>query len=84
MYILSLNVNFYLGQKEEGVEVEPTEPNITMLTAMFFFLNFLAATQVGRTAGFGSFFVCQPIIDHDGSDRLSFSWNFAQLLSYQM
>ena len=45
MYILSLNVNYYLGDIVEGEE-ETREPNLTMLTAMFFFLNFLAATQV--------------------------------------
>ena len=36
MMVLSLNVEHYLGD----------EPNVTILTAMFFFLNFLAATQV--------------------------------------
>lgn len=35
MMVLSLNVEHYLGD----------EPNVTILTAMFFFLNFLAATQ---------------------------------------
>jgi len=40
MYILSDNVDYYLGDRTEIVE-----PNVTMLTAMFFFLNFLAATQ---------------------------------------
>lgn len=45
MYILSNNVGFYLGEPQfEGDEER--EPNLTMLTAMFFFLNFLAATQV--------------------------------------
>ena len=48
MYLLSLNVNYYLGQREDGEE--DIEPNITMLTAMFFFLNFLAATQVNTTS----------------------------------
>jgi len=38
MAVLSFNVDFYLG--ENGAE-----PQVTMLTAMFFFLNFLAATQ---------------------------------------
>eukprot|EP00088_Acartia_fossae_P033504 TRINITY_DN3429_c0_g2_i4.p1 TRINITY_DN3429_c0_g2~~TRINITY_DN3429_c0_g2_i4.p1 ORF type:complete len:529 (+),score=65.39 TRINITY_DN3429_c0_g2_i4:57-1643(+) len=49
MYVLSHNVNYYLGEPEPGAEEgatsEPREPNLTMLTAMFFFLNFLAATQ---------------------------------------
>ena len=48
MYLLSLNVNYYLGQRGDGEE--DIEPNITMLTAMFFFLNFLAATQVNNTS----------------------------------
>jgi len=43
MYVLSLNVNYYLGDSVDGEEIR--EPNLTMLTAMFFFLNFLAATQ---------------------------------------
>ena len=41
MYVLADNVNFYLGEGVEGAK-----PNVAMLTAMFFFLNFLAATQV--------------------------------------
>jgi len=40
MMVLSFNVDFYLGDGSES-----STPNITMLTAMFFFLNFLAATQ---------------------------------------
>jgi len=40
MYVLADNVNFYLGEGVEGAK-----PNVAMLTAMFFFLNFLAATQ---------------------------------------
>jgi len=40
MLVLSYNVDFYLGDGSES-----SSPNITMLTAMFFFLNFLAATQ---------------------------------------
>jgi len=40
MFVLSYNVDYYLG---DGTEL--STPNITMLTAMFFFLNFLAATQ---------------------------------------
>ena len=40
MFVLSLNVDFYLGDGTES-----SQPNVTMLTAMFFFLNFLAATQ---------------------------------------
>ena len=40
MFILSLNVDYYLGDGSES-----SEPNVTTLTAMFFFLNFLAATQ---------------------------------------
>jgi len=38
MAVLSYNVDFYLG-KDGGA------PQVTMLTGMFFFLNFLAATQ---------------------------------------
>jgi PAT family acetyl-CoA transporter-like MFS transporter 1 len=41
MFVLSYNVDYYLGDGTES-----STPNITMLTAMFFFLNFLAATQV--------------------------------------
>eukprot|EP00090_Calanus_glacialis_P045154 TRINITY_DN8217_c0_g1_i1.p1 TRINITY_DN8217_c0_g1~~TRINITY_DN8217_c0_g1_i1.p1 ORF type:complete len:519 (-),score=188.91 TRINITY_DN8217_c0_g1_i1:326-1882(-) len=40
MFVLSYNVDYYLG---DGTEL--STPNISMLTAMFFFLNFLAATQ---------------------------------------
>lgn len=40
MFVLSYNVDYYLGDGTES-----STPNITMLTAMFFFLNFLAATQ---------------------------------------
>jgi len=40
MFALSLNVDHYLG---DGSQESP--PNVKMLTAMFFFLNFLAATQ---------------------------------------
>merc|ERR1712012_1067846 len=40
MMVLSYNVDYYLGDGSEG-----SEPNVTILTAMFFFLNFLAATQ---------------------------------------
>ena len=40
MLLLSYNVDFYLGDGTESAQ-----PNVTMLTAMFFFLNFLAATQ---------------------------------------
>ena len=36
MMLLSYNVDYYLGDV----------PDVTTLTAMFFFLNFLAATQV--------------------------------------
>jgi len=44
MYILAQNVNYYLGEAdEEGGTIR--EANVGMLTAMFFFLNFLAATQ---------------------------------------
>jgi len=39
MLVLAHNVDHYLGT-ENGME-----PNVQMLTAMFFFLNFLAATQ---------------------------------------
>ena len=42
MFALSMNVDWYLGDAEGG----PSEPDILSLTAMFFFLNFLAATQV--------------------------------------
>ena len=42
MFVLSYNVDYYLGDGTEH-----STPNITALTAMFFFLNFLAATQVG-------------------------------------
>merc|ERR1712112_228273 len=38
--VLSYKVDHYLGDGSEG-----SEPNVTILTAMFFFLNFLAATQ---------------------------------------
>lgn len=38
MLVLSYNVDFYLGEGGQS-------PQIYMLTAMFFFLNFLAATQ---------------------------------------
>jgi len=44
MYILSHNVDYYLGEPLFDGD-EKREPNLTMLTAMFFFLNFLAATQ---------------------------------------
>ena len=37
---LSYNVDYYLGDGSDSAE-----PNVTILTAMFFFLNFLAATQ---------------------------------------
>jgi len=40
MLVLSYNVDYYLGDGSES-----SLPNVTMLTAMFFFLNFLAATQ---------------------------------------
>merc|ERR1719433_2486099 len=40
MMVLSYNVDFYLGDGSDTAE-----PNVTILTAMFFFLNFLAATQ---------------------------------------
>ena len=40
MMVLSYNVDYYLGDGSESAE-----PNVTILTAMFFFLNFLAATQ---------------------------------------
>lgn len=40
MLVLSFNVDYYLGDGQED-----SQPNVTMLTAMFFFLNFLAATQ---------------------------------------
>merc|ERR1719433_499101 len=40
MMVLSYNVDFYLGDGTESAQ-----PNVTILTAMFFFLNFLAATQ---------------------------------------
>ena len=40
MMVLSYNVDYYLGDGSETAE-----PNVTILTAMFFFLNFLAATQ---------------------------------------
>ena len=40
MFLLSLRVDYYLGDGSES-----SEPNVTALTAMFFFLNFLAATQ---------------------------------------
>lgn len=42
MFLLSLNVDYYLGDEEDG----PKEPDVFSLTCMFFFLNFLAATQV--------------------------------------
>ena len=42
MLLLSWNVDYYLGDEEDG----PAEPDIFSLTCMFFFLNFLAATQV--------------------------------------
>ena len=48
MYVLADNVNFYLGEGVEGAL-----PNVTMLTAMFFFLNFLAATQVWQLVQIG-------------------------------
>ncbi|TRY69596.1 hypothetical protein TCAL_04103 [Tigriopus californicus] len=38
MLLLSANVDFYLGEHDQS-------PNIVALTGMFFFLNFLAATQ---------------------------------------
>lgn len=38
MLLLSANVDFYLGEHDQS-------PNIIALTGMFFFLNFLAATQ---------------------------------------
>eukprot|EP00095_Tigriopus_kingsejongensis_P011438 maker-scaffold222_size251774-snap-gene-0.27 protein:Tk11438 transcript:maker-scaffold222_size251774-snap-gene-0.27-mRNA-1 annotation:"acetyl-coenzyme a transporter 1" len=38
MLLLSANVNFYLGEHDQ-------DPDVLTLTAMFFFLNFLAATQ---------------------------------------
>ena len=38
--VLSYNVDYYLGDGSDTAE-----PNVTILTAMFFFLNFLAATQ---------------------------------------
>jgi len=41
MLVLSSKVDFYLGDGKEGGQ----EPDVTTLTAMFFFLNFLAATQ---------------------------------------
>ena len=50
MYVLSLNVNYYLGDIVEGEE-EIREPNLTMLTAMFFFLNFLLAIYALRNLG---------------------------------
>merc|ERR1719369_1553166 len=40
MFVLSINVDHYLG--DGGTT---NQPNVQMLTAMFFFLNFLAATQ---------------------------------------
>ena len=40
MMVLSYNVDYYLGDGSDTAE-----PNVTILTAMFFFLNFLAATQ---------------------------------------
>ena len=40
MFLLSINVDFYLGDGTES-----SQPDVTTLTAMFFFLNFLAATQ---------------------------------------
>lgn len=40
MFVLSLNVDHYLG---DGTAESP--PDVKTLTAMFFFLNFLAATQ---------------------------------------
>ena len=40
MLVLSFNVDHYLGDTPDA-----KEPNVTILTAMFFFLNFLAATQ---------------------------------------
>ena len=40
MLVLSYNVDHYLGDTPDS-----KEPNVTILTAMFFFLNFLAATQ---------------------------------------
>ena len=48
MYILSHNVDYYLGEPLFDGD-EKREPNLTMLTAMFFFLNFLAATQVPKS-----------------------------------
>ncbi len=42
MFFLSRNVDFYLGDAVDG----PKQPDIFSLTCMFFFLNFLAATQV--------------------------------------
>ena len=42
MLALSMNVDWYLGDVEGG----PKEPDVFSLTCMFFFLNFLAATQV--------------------------------------
>jgi len=42
MMLLAANVDYYLGDDPEG----PSEPDIFSLTCMFFFLNFLAATQV--------------------------------------
>merc|ERR1719447_2672977 len=40
MMVLSYKVDYYLGDGDDKAE-----PNVTILTAMFFFLNFLAATQ---------------------------------------
>lgn len=40
MMVLSYKVDYYLGDGDDNAE-----PNVTILTAMFFFLNFLAATQ---------------------------------------
>ena len=40
MMVLSYKVDYYHGDGDDKAE-----PNVTILTAMFFFLNFLAATQ---------------------------------------
>jgi hypothetical protein len=41
MLLLSQNVTWYLGEEKDG----PDSPQVYPLTLMFFFLNFLAATQ---------------------------------------
>jgi len=44
MLLLAQNVDFYLGH-EDNNSGKGNEPNVFILTCLFFFLNFLAATQ---------------------------------------